>query len=827
MRRFVSILGYIATAGVLAAAPALAGSGYLNTTTKKFDVSVSVRGNFTNAQLTTLKGRIQKASDLIGDVTDNQHRIGRVYVCNNSRGGKNADIWRVPATASPRSSANIRGLGTAGLRMFLEDDIATSNANADGGHVIAHEFGHYAYGIYDEYCKNCTSAASTVAECLATNGPASLMENFWLRPISEFCVSTNHDPDVDTDQSALNKKANGTPESAWETAKRYFADLTVPATPVNAAPATQAIDWQVLKPETRLVVIIDHSGSMAGTRLNNAKAGGQLFVDLLRNDDKIGVIAFDDTVTTLFPLATATNGNKATAKTAIAALDDAGATAVWDALQAGIGMMNAADPACQMIIILLTDGDDNSSAITQSAAAANARAAGIVVHAISLGSGADPGMVATANTTSGKFFQVNNPGQLASIFATLQAESSTDGGIITKAQAPIQQGESTSADVELEKAGRATFLVTWDDSGDDLDLNVTAPDGSVLARSSSPGIQFSQGSGFEFFLLDNAAAGTWKMAVDAVSVGGTTDYAVQAFGENSDASLAAMLDKPDGTYTYPEPIIVHAMPVSMRPIVGATVSVLVTRADGSRIQQPLYDDGDVDGHGDMQAEDGTYSAIFTRFSGKGAYSFIVSANTAGAMLHSGEGLSDFPITGNIGASGASNVPAAAFKRSTEVSATVGGSPPTIAQFSPFTLDKANVVLKKAKQKKGRTIYRDTMIARGTFQTLTSVDLASEDLEFTVGPFSKTIPAGSFKARGKKKRVARGPGYRLTFILPAPTVGTTLSGLNKFNLKVQKHDLSGFANPVPVSMLFLNDEGFLTKTFREKFKKGTRVRLVYP
>jgi calcium-activated chloride channel regulator 4 len=826
MRRFAVILGAVVTAGTLSAAPALAGSGYLNTTTKKFDVSVSVRGNFTNAQLDVLKGRIQKASDLLGDVTDDQHRLGRVYVCNNSRGGRNADIWRVPGTASPRSSANVRGLGTAGMHMFLEDDIATSNANADGGHVIAHEFGHYAYGVYDEYCNNCTSAASTVAECLATNGPASLMENFWLRPISEFCVSTNHDPDGDTDQTRLNKKADNTPESAWETAKRYFPDLTVPATPVNAAPASQAIDWQVLKPETRLVIIIDYSGSMAGDRLTYAKAGAQLFVQLLRDDDKIGVIAFDDAVSTLFPLSTATPANKVAAQAAIGGLVEDGATAVWDALQAGVGLMNPSDPACQMIIILLTDGDDNSSAITQAAAAASARAAGIVVHAISLGSGADPGMVATANTTSGKFFQVNTPGQLAAVFATLQAESSTDGGIITKAQAPIQQGESVASDVKVENAGRTTFLVSWDDAADDLDLTVTAPDGSVLPRSSSPGIMFSEGPGYEFFLIDNAAAGTWKMAINAVSVGSTTNYALQAFGENSDASMAAMLDKPDGSYTYPEPIIVHAMPVTIRPIVGATVSMLVTRADGSQMEQMLYDDGDVDGHGDMQAEDGTYSARFTRFSGSGTYSFIVSANTAGAMLHSGEGLSDFPVSGSIGASGASNVPAASFERSTEVTAMVGGDPPTIVQLSPFTLDKARVLLKKAKQKKGRTIYRDTMVARGTFQALTGVDLASEDVEVTIGPFSKVIPAGSFKVRGKK-RVARGPGYRLTFVLPAPTSGTTILGLTKFNLKVQKHDLSGFANPVPVSMLFQDDEGYLRKTFREKFKKGTRVRLVYP
>ena len=812
-----------------ASSVALAGNGQLNATTKKFDLSVSIRGHYSDAQLDALKGQVQKASDLVGDVTDNQHRFGRIYVCNDSRGGKNADAWRILPTAgrNARSSADIRGLGSSGKRMYLEDDLLTSNANADGGHVIAHEFGHYGYGIYDEYCKNCTSGASTVAECLATNGIASLMENFWNRPISEFCVATNHDPDKDTDQSALNTKADGTPESAWETAKRYFADLTVPATPTDDAPASVAIDWKVLKPETRLVLIIDRSGRMAGDRIMNAVAGGVLFVNLLRNGDKIGVIDFDDIVTTDLPLTTADAAGKAAAQGVIASLTDRGATAVWDALAAGVGLMNAtADPACQMIIILLTDDEDNSSLTSQAAAAQAAKDAGIVVHTVGLGSGADSaGLIATAAATNGKFFQVNDPGALGAVFGTLQAESSTDGGVITKALAPLAGGATAATDTTLDVSGRATFVLSWNNPTADLDLTLTAPDGSSVARATGAGVTFSETMTYEFFVLDAAAAGTWKMSVTNKS-GGSVDYAVQSFADNANASLTANLDQPDGAlYTAPNPVTVNARPVSVKPIVGANVTMLVKRPDGTSITVPLFDDGDVAAHGDMQAEDGTYSAHFKRYSGNGIYSFLVSAATAGAMLHSGEGLMDFPTTGKIGTSGASTDAAPVFRRTTELTAEVANAR-TVSVFTP-ALDKARFDFRKAKTKKKVIIPQDSLTARGRFTPRVGIDLASDTLELSLGSFARTFGPGSFKVKGKKL-VAKGKGFSVTILPKIRTRTPVLTGA-EVGLMVQatSQNLAATANPVVFSIFFDGAEGSATKTFREVKKHGKRTRLQLP
>jgi hypothetical protein len=500
---------------------------------------------------------------------------------------------------------------------------------------------------------------------------------------------------------------------------------------------------------------------------------------------------------------------------------------VWDALAAGVGLMNAtADPACQMIVILLTDGGDNSSATTREAATQAAKDAGIVVHTVGLGSGADSaGLIATAAATNGKFFQVDDPGALGAVFATLQAESSADGGVITKALAPLPGGASATTDTALDTAGRTTFVLSWNDATADLDLTLTAPDGSSPARATGAGVTFSESTTFEFFVLDNAAAGTWKMNVTNKS-GGEVQYAVQSFAENANASLTANLDQPDGTlYTFPTPVIVSARPVSTKPIVGASVTMLVRRPDGTSITVPLFDDGDQATHGDMQAEDGTYSARFKRFSGDGVYSFLVTATTAGAMLHSGEGLMDFPTTGSIGTSGASSTAAPTFVRSTEVTATVENAP-IVYVFTP-TIDKARIDFKKAKKTKKRTIYQDTLTARGRFTPLFGVDLASETLELSLGSFSKTFAPGSFKVKGKKL-VAKGPGYSVTLMQKTrTTIPVLASAETRFVLTAKKQNLAGTTNPVILSLFFDRSEGSLTKAFREVRKAGKLKRLQVP
>ena len=79
-------------------------------------------------------------------MTEGRHRVGTVFVYRNSRFGNDVDTKLIGAVPG-RSYAYVNGLGRRSLwaNNFLE---ATPE---DLGRVMAHENGHYVYGLRDEY----------------------------------------------------------------------------------------------------------------------------------------------------------------------------------------------------------------------------------------------------------------------------------------------------------------------------------------------------------------------------------------------------------------------------------------------------------------------------------------------------------------------------------------------------------------------------------------------------------------------------------------------------------------------------------------------------
>ena len=660
---------------LLPPAVSFAGSGKI--TSGKFDLSISSRFNAPTATLNALQNRLQQASELLFDATDGQHQFGTIRICNNSRGGRNADIWfQNDGDRSFVSGGCVPGLGTNGchITLFEKNALADVGANADGRHVIVHEFGHYGYGIFDEY----VTPTGTEAVCLAApfTSAGSLMENFWLRPISEFCVASNHDPDGDTRQDALRG------ESSWETMKHFFPNLTVPTGLPAAGPLTGAatIGWQVLQPETRMVLVIDRSGSMAFPidKINNAKAGAKIFTDLASTGDKLGIVSFSDTVTVDFPLTTITAGTKAAAKTAIDRINAVGATNIGGGLRAALNQIIAAGPqGCQQVIVLLTDGIHNSGEHPNSVLT-DLKAQGVIVHTVALGGDADPALLnAIAAQTSGHFFSAASGADLLAIFSTLFTESTENGGLITGALQPILAGQTRDTSVTIDAhTPEAKFLITWPGIAD-VQLTLVAPDGKLITPA-TPAIQFSSGSNYQLYAMTSVQAGQWIMRITGLG-GGPVDVTAQALGVSPEISFTAMSNK--SSVVFPEPILVNAIPTALANVVGATVSGTVKRPDGSVVPITLLDDG-LPAHGDLQASDGAYSALFSAFNQNGTYTFNLTARSSNAFLFTGEGLFAEPL-GVPASEGADPTrPAPIFTRDTAFSVLVSGVP----AFVPVTIN---------------------------------------------------------------------------------------------------------------------------------------------
>lgn len=100
---------------------------------------------------------IEHFADGIYEMTNGAHKIRAVTIYEN---GANADTADVLWTAEQWPCANVTGVVKAGLHVYMGDIFpfyargydALSPANRRcSGYVLAHEWGHYYYGLYDEY----------------------------------------------------------------------------------------------------------------------------------------------------------------------------------------------------------------------------------------------------------------------------------------------------------------------------------------------------------------------------------------------------------------------------------------------------------------------------------------------------------------------------------------------------------------------------------------------------------------------------------------------------------------------------------------------------
>lgn len=105
----------------------------------------------------------------------------------------------------------------------------------------------------------------------------------------------------------------------------------------------------------RLVVVVDHSGSMAEDgRLEKVKAGLHTMIDNLDPADRLSIISFDDTVTVNEPFQSELDRTRLHA--VVDQLRPDGATNIFGGLQAGMEMIGFPENEKQNRVIFLSDG---------------------------------------------------------------------------------------------------------------------------------------------------------------------------------------------------------------------------------------------------------------------------------------------------------------------------------------------------------------------------------------------------------------------------------------------------------------------------------------
>jgi Ca-activated chloride channel homolog len=167
-------------------------------------------------------------------------------------------------------------------------------------------------------------------------------------------------------------------------------------------------------PSLGLMIVLDRSGSMMGGKLELAKEAAARSVELLREEDTLGFIAFDDRPWVIVETAPLKDKKKTVEE--ILSITPGGGTEIYSSLE--LAYQELEDLKLQRKhIILLTDGQSATSSSYEDLIAAG-KEKNITLSTVSIGSDADRGLLEDlALWGSGRFYDVIDASVIPSILS--------------------------------------------------------------------------------------------------------------------------------------------------------------------------------------------------------------------------------------------------------------------------------------------------------------------------------------------------------------------------------------------------------------------------
>ena len=178
-------------------------------------------------------------------------------------------------------------------------------------------------------------------------------------------------------------------------------------------PVEMDINGEIEIPSMAIQFAIDKSGSMSDGKLDDAKSSLILSLDALRDEDSVGVIAFDHTIANVFKLAKL-QGNRDAVKRAVGTIQIEGGTSIYPAVQAAASSLVDYNATIKHII-LLTDGQDTNSNYTTLIRQINDN--NITLSAIALGNDCNTQLLQSiSEATGGRMYRVDHNSDLPKVF---------------------------------------------------------------------------------------------------------------------------------------------------------------------------------------------------------------------------------------------------------------------------------------------------------------------------------------------------------------------------------------------------------------------------
>jgi Ca-activated chloride channel homolog len=165
-----------------------------------------------------------------------------------------------------------------------------------------------------------------------------------------------------------------------------------------------------------VALAIDRSFSMAGVRLDLAKAAGRAFLQELGPSDRALVLAVGSEVEILTPL----SADREAHLQAVSQLQPWGATPLHDAIIESLRLIQPAGG--RRALIVLSDGDDLESRATEVDVLEQARRSDVLIYPVALGRSRPEMFAQLAVTTGGRSFHLADPRRLEETLRSIADE---------------------------------------------------------------------------------------------------------------------------------------------------------------------------------------------------------------------------------------------------------------------------------------------------------------------------------------------------------------------------------------------------------------------
>ncbi len=662
---------------------------------KTYDVRVSYYDTYANAisRKAAIENNIYHFADAVYEASNGAQRLGKVSIYTDAAYADNADIVWVK---SCWPNAHVAGRGEKGARVEHCDSFEGTDMLAQprfGGYTLLHEWGHFFYGLYDEYKNDDEACGEAGAPCkedvpvdksAMNNTDNGLDENDNLKDATWLNFST-----ALTNSAPSNAQFRVHQASGWDTLLRnpeqdptqiyrsFYPELKavapsvgkMPSLEINAENAVTLARSELkisFKPgsanTTRRAgensdyvpivrqLLVDTSSAMSKQDLEAIKATLQSIIDRSEIGDSIGIMDFASEARVIAaPRPIQTEEDK---DNLIAVIENLQLSqqlpAMGNALESALIELEAANLSedSNWAVFLFSAGK-NLTGLAPSPVIRAYRDEEVMLLAFITGNQADDNLRELSENTDGGYWLIPDLDELPELVEEAEAEASPIVDVLIAGDYRDIEGSDSFSFYLDESLSEVEISLNYFGVTDDASLALVDPNGNTVATEADGCGDVIEESdvgeieNFCYFEVVNPEAGNWQIQIDNNSLA-EVEYRVAGFPKDNAESYFSLVDIPAGEYaSVGESVLVHAMVGDNLPMTDVSAKASLEHPDGSVTELLLRDDGVAP---DAIANDGEYSTSFDANT-VGDYFIIASFdNSAGTAKSSNYGVAYIPTS---------------------------------------------------------------------------------------------------------------------------------------------------------------------------------------